>query len=48
MKADLRLAALMAAVAFGVWAQEVPLRDTPQGKLFGSERFAVRFDPQTG
>ena len=29
-------------------AQEVPLRETPQGKMFGAERFAVRFDAQTG
>ncbi|HNX35082.1 MAG TPA: alpha-amylase family glycosyl hydrolase [Kiritimatiellia bacterium] len=27
---------------------EVPLHDTPQGKIFGTERFAVRLDGQTG
>ena len=30
------------------WAQELPLRETPQGKLFGTERFSVRLEPQTG
>lgn len=47
-KAGRVLAGWLAAVAVGVGAQEVPLRETPQGKLFGTERFAVRLDPQTG
>ena len=42
---------------FAVWpavillpaaAQELALRETPQGKVFGTEHFAVRLDPQTG
>ena len=48
MRAYVLLAGWMAGVAFGVMAQEVPLRETPQGKVFGTERFAVRLDPQTG
>lgn len=36
------------AVAFAAQAQDVPLRETPQGKLFGTEAFAVRLDAQTG
>jgi len=31
-----------------VWAQTISLRDTPQGKIFGSDRMAVRLDAQTG
>jgi hypothetical protein len=38
----------MAGIVFGVSAQEVPLRETPQGKVFGGERFSVRLDAQTG
>lgn len=36
------------AVVFSAQAQDVPLRETPQGKLFGPEAFAVRLDAQTG
>ncbi len=31
-----------------LWAQAISLRDTPQGKVFGAERIAVRLDPVTG
>ena len=31
-----------------VSADELPLRETPQGTLFGNDRLAVRLDPQTG
>ncbi len=48
MRFPFLLAGWMAGVAFGAAAQEVPLRETPQGKVFGTERFAVRFDAQTG
>ncbi|MDR2850177.1 MAG: hypothetical protein LBW77_06530, partial [Verrucomicrobiota bacterium] len=41
---------LGAVLACGLSARagEVPLRETAQGAVFGTERFAVRFDPQTG
>ncbi|MDZ7620607.1 MAG: hypothetical protein U1E05_26690, partial [Patescibacteria group bacterium] len=32
----------------GACAEELPLRDAPEGKLFGTDRFAVRLDPATG
>lgn len=48
MRARVLLAGWMAGITLGALAQEVPLRDTPQGKLFGTEAFAVRFDPRTG
>ncbi len=32
----------------GSEAEELPLRDTPEGKVFGTDRFAVRLDPATG
>ncbi len=34
--------------ATGARAEELPLLQTPQGKVFGTEHFAVRLDPQTG
>ncbi len=48
MRAGVWLAGFLAGIAFGGLAQELSLRDTPQGKVFGTERFAVRLDPQTG
>jgi hypothetical protein len=38
----------MAAIFSGVAAGEVPLRATPEGTVFGTERFAVRLDARTG
>ena len=38
----------IAVFVAGAMAQELTLRETPQGKVFGTERFAVRFDVQTG
>ena len=37
-----------AGFIFGAQAREVPLRETPQGKVFGTDAFAVRLDAQTG
>jgi hypothetical protein len=48
MKFLFMLSGWMAGLSLGVMAQEVPLRETPQGKVFGTERFAVRFDAQNG
>ena len=43
------IVALWLAVAVaGAGAQELTLRETPQGSVCGTEQFAVRFDPQTG
>ena len=35
-------------IALVTQAIEIPLRDTPQGKVFGDDRFAVVLDAQTG
>ena len=48
MRFYLGWAGWVSAVVFGVQAQEVPLRETPQGKVFGTDAFAVRLDVLTG
>jgi glycosidase len=42
------VAGWIAGSTLGALAQELPLRETPQGRVFGTERFAVRLDAQTG
>ena len=48
MRSCLGWAGWVFAVVFGAQAQEVPLRETPQGRLFGTDAFSVRLDAQTG
>ncbi len=43
------LAGCTAGICAGsAWGEELTLRDTAAGRLFGTERFAVRLDPVTG
>ena len=48
MKAHIVWAGTLIGIALGLQALEVPLRETPHGRLFGTEAFAVRLDAQTG
>ena len=48
MKVSGFVAMAVSVMAWGLQALELPLRETPQGKVFGTERFAVRFDAQNG
>ncbi len=48
MRFLLWVAGCIAGSTVGALAQEVPLRDTPQGMIFGTERFAVCLDARTG
>jgi len=48
MRGYLSFVAGMTVCALASLAQEVPLRNTPQGQVFGTGRFSVRLDAQSG